>query len=1337
MVVIITIIVLVFTGRYLLRLGHEISVEVLKNVIQVETAGNYQIDFEEVTLNIRDKKLALSGLTLVPIIPKSEFNKTIYEVDIDSVVIHLESLSSIYLERELAIDSVRIIDPAVSLANPDQSTDSLNFSLQTGNLYHIITDQLAVLSIGKFHVENGDLSHSPSNFQLAGFHLEMDGLLMDSVRQRNRVFFSTDITLEINDQVMLLPDSIHEVGFEKFLLSTKDSVLRFQNAYLRPSSVSGYSFLGDNDLNIYDIQVPILSLDGLDYFKTYNENVLSIDRVSIESPIVRVDNEEKTADTSVDNNLFELLTDVFDSLQVKEFLLTDANVDLKLNSGGSNQRLVSNRTDIAIYGLLLDSINAVLDEGNRYFDSASFKLLDYTYNLPDSIHQLNVRALTLNSSDSSIIVEDLRLAPDRNPNSSKTLAYLDIPYSSLTGVSFKEAILGERLRLKDYFIAEPSLRILPDLKKKVDRNNKTNFTPADLFEIISIRYEEFYSRSFEVYDAQIQIEDKGLIRDINFTLSQIGLNRKTELWTDMINQMEIGSGRIQWYLDSLNVTTGGIQISNKGTDVALDGLQIRDPSDSIVFKTDQVYLSGHRPNKLVSGQFHTDTLTLVKPILSWRLDREDPKDSVGGTREKLSIEIPDQIGYLKIEDGTVDLLRDSVKLASTTGVHLWMSSDENQPLDQLISDKVIVEMNGTSVNKFEIEKVEYSRTSRNLVLYQVFLDGGESAFLKTDQITLSGIYQKGLFKDQYLLAASCKLQGVESSIDLGGFSNEMKNSATEFNVSLGHLAIENQLSSVKLLNGQKIYWKNGGLLIDEFSNLSGNLLANYAFLLGKSGAFSGDLDILSDKQQFFLQGVKLDHKAKAFEVDTLVMENVKNMEVAIYQLEIGGYSPDAFLNENRLQVGYVSSKGSAVTFQRAKDEVSVQVLSLPFNELIIDSLKLYNNQWKLLDQFKGTITSLNDLNLQSLSFSLDSLSDLNRWFDFSQQLSISGSEFSQPLGDDYQFTIKDYAFDLAENQVKLLKVSVDPKLDRYAFSAKQKTQKSWFDVDIDQITVEKIDWGAMANGRYIIDKVKVDQVTAEIYRDKNNPFTEDQYSPMPQKTLQDLDVPMWIDTIDITANIKYIERPINSDQEGVMTFDDVQGYLYDFRTEDTLTDQQMVFATQGKLFDSAPFNVNVSFDQKGPNYPYRMQGSVSDFDLVTLNQMLGPVAGVNIRSGYGEKIEFDFLADAKVASGDMRFRYDDLKIDILNKKTHEAHGLGRGIKTFFANTFVVKKKNSGFAFFVKKGQIFYERDTSRAIFNYWGKALISGAVSSIGINKSDKAAKRYQKSLAKSLKADD
>jgi len=248
-----------------------------------------------------------------------------------------------------------------------------------------------------------------------------------------------------------------------------------------------------------------------------------------------------------------------------------------------------------------------------------------------------------------------------------------------------------------------------------------------------------------------------------------------------------------------------------------------------------------------------------------------------------------------------------------------------------------------------------------------------------------------------------------------------------------------------------------------------------------------------------------------------------------------------------------------------------------------------------------------------------------------------------------------------------------------------------------------------------------------VYRDKSVPFPEDRYMPMLQKKLHDLDYPLWIDTLHLTSTIKYTEKPVDSELEGVMTFDDIDAYLVNVRTSDTLRDKSMKLLASGKMYNSAPFNLKVDFDQSAPNYSYHMVGSVSDFDLTLLNQMLGPVAGVNIKSGYGQTIQFNFEAADRVAIGEMRFRYDDLKITILNKKTHEAEGLGRGIKTFFANTFVVKKKNPGVAFFVKKGDIFYERDPSRAIFNDWGKALISGAVSSIGINKSTRAQKKYVK----------
>jgi hypothetical protein len=51
---------------------------------------------------------------------------------------------------------------------------------------------------------------------------------------------------------------------------------------------------------------------------------------------------------------------------------------------------------------------------------------------------------------------------------------------------------------------------------------------------------------------------------------------------------------------------------------------------------------------------------------------------------------------------------------------------------------------------------------------------------------------------------------------------------------------------------------------------------------------------------------------------------------------------------------------------------------------------------------------------------------------------------------------------------------------------------------------------------------------------------------------------------------------------------------------------------------------------------------------------------------------------------------------------------------------------------VREGDIFYERDTNKGIFNYWAKSLLSGVVSSIGAHSS----KKDIKELNKRLKAD-
>ena len=71
--------------------------------------------------------------------------------------------------------------------------------------------------------------------------------------------------------------------------------------------------------------------------------------------------------------------------------------------------------------------------------------------------------------------------------------------------------------------------------------------------------------------------------------------------------------------------------------------------------------------------------------------------------------------------------------------------------------------------------------------------------------------------------------------------------------------------------------------------------------------------------------------------------------------------------------------------------------------------------------------------------------------------------------------------------------------------------------------------------------------------------------------------------------------------------------------------------------------------------------------------------------------------------------------------------MGVTLKSFFANTFVVKKNNSKYRLFGRRGSMYYERDPSRISLDYAAKTALSGVVSSIGARNNSKEIKRVQK----------
>ena len=100
--------------------------------------------------------------------------------------------------------------------------------------------------------------------------------------------------------------------------------------------------------------------------------------------------------------------------------------------------------------------------------------------------------------------------------------------------------------------------------------------------------------------------------------------------------------------------------------------------------------------------------------------------------------------------------------------------------------------------------------------------------------------------------------------------------------------------------------------------------------------------------------------------------------------------------------------------------------------------------------------------------------------------------------------------------------------------------------------------------------------------------------------------------------------------------------------------------------------------------------------------------------------------------GEMKFYYENLKIQLLNRETETPKGLGNVLGSFFANTFIIKSNNPR-NLFLRKGDIFFERDKKRAIFNYWTKTFLSGVVSSIGATNNKKKIKKMQEENLKKL----
>jgi hypothetical protein len=268
------------------------------------------------------------------------------------------------------------------------------------------------------------------------------------------------------------------------------------------------------------------------------------------------------------------------------------------------------------------------------------------------------------------------------------------------------------------------------------------------------------------------------------------------------------------------------------------------------------------------------------------------------------------------------------------------------------------------------------------------------------------------------------------------------------------------------------------------------------------------------------------------------------------------------------------------------------------------------------------------------------------------------------------------------------------------------------------IQVTGFDLGAFFNEQSLLaGRVLIGESEVDFYRDNRVDQDPDRYPPTLQKMLRDLPYTVRIDTVLMEkGKIVYSEISPKGVEPGVLTLADTRIEILNV-TNDSLALQQNDVATVkgvSMLMAESLLKADFRFHLNHPRDLYTYEGSLEPMPFDAFNPLFEKLMHVRMESGKINKATFSVTADKDLAQGELRFRYNRLQLQLLNKEEDKNPGLLLNAGTWLINNVVIRSNNpSRLLNNFRLGEIEVERDYQKSAFNHMSSAMMSGMTSSL------------------------
>ena len=327
------------------------------------------------------------------------------------------------------------------------------------------------------------------------------------------------------------------------------------------------------------------------------------------------------------------------------------------------------------------------------------------------------------------------------------------------------------------------------------------------------------------------------------------------------------------------------------------------------------------------------------------------------------------------------------------------------------------------------------------------------------------------------------------------------------------------------------------------------------------------------------------------------------------------------------------------------------------------------------------VPAYRNITIRLTDFSLDPTRNAGESVLFSEHAGFELPSGSYSIGDStYSIEVRGIHGSLSDSLVTIDSFAYMPNYGEQAFADKYKYSQGRLEFRCTGMNLRGINFTKLLTGRGLtIRSCEVASWFTDYYRDMRK--SADPHPPnavLPHTIITSIKIPIMLDSIIFNnGTIHHRERITGSIHASLLTFTQVRVIEHPFCTDTTspLYSDPLHFAVSAFFMGQGKVLGTVIYPIHQKQFDLHIAATVGPFDVPALNSYLVTNERKEITKGkcLGGELRMDVRSGHAITT--VTPRYEDVSIDVLATDAKQNRGILEGIKTFVANSFMLRTSN--------------------------------------------------------------